>query len=371
MISIMAGTGIEVELDGQTTSLSPLLVRSWCRCTTCGDTTAGLRWVSPAEIPADVSAAAVDQNGSRLNVTWSDGHQSEIDLALIRTPENAGRAQGALPMRTPQPMSYADVVDTDAGLLTALEAVAADGIALIRDAPNDPEAIVTLAERFGPIRVTSYGKVQVFITSAEAKTAAHTGNPQHPHTDEPFRYSPPGFLFFHSMQAGEDGQGTSLLVDGFGAAEQLRRDDPAAFETLATAKVEFHREHRGEVRFSTRSRILTVGDDGAVEAVRLNNRCLAPFAPDIDNVDELIRAVAAFSAITEKPANQLRIHLQGGDMLVFDNHRVMHGRTAFSDDQHRHLRSCNVDRDEVHSRHRILADLAGTTMPVLATGPTT
>ncbi|MCA0010558.1 TauD/TfdA family dioxygenase [Mesorhizobium sp. B292B1B] len=43
-------------------------------------------------------------------------------------------------------------------------------------------------------------------------------------------------------------------------------------------------------------------------------------------------------------------------MLVFDNQRVLHGRTAFDPTLAvRHLRSCNVDRDGVHSAFRTLA----------------
>lgn len=362
---------IEVELDGRLRSLHPSLVRSWCRCSICGDTRTGLRWTTPAEIPSGIQAVTFSQTRSTLDVTWSDGHRSQIDLDAIGPPKNARPETTALPMRMPRAMSYDDVIDTDQGLLTALDALATEGVALVRNAPAETDSIVRFAERFGPIRVTSYGQVQVFITSAEAKTAAHTGNAQHPHTDEPFRYCPPGFLFFHSMESSAAGQGTTLLVDGFAAAEQLRRDDPDAFDTLATTRVEFHRQHEGEVRFSTRSRILSVGDDGALEAVRLNTRCLAPIAPAIGDGAEVLDAVAALGRIVEDPRNQLQLHLHQGDLLVFDNHRVMHGRTEFPDDQPRHLRSCNVDRDEVHSRHRLLAHRVGAVMPTLATGPTT
>ena len=38
-----------------------------------------------------------------------------------------------------------------------------------------------------------------------------------------------------------------------------------------------------------------------------------------------------------------------------DNHRVLHGRTAFdADSGRRHLQGCYVDRDELRSRLRVL-----------------
>ena len=40
---------------------------------------------------------------------------------------------------------------------------------------------------------------------------------------------------------------------------------------------------------------------------------------------------------------------------MFDNQRVLHGRTGFDGDPgRRHLRLCTVDRDQVHSRLRLL-----------------
>jgi len=41
--------------------------------------------------------------------------------------------------------------------------------------------------------------------------------------------------------------------------------------------------------------------------------------------------------------------------VVFDNRRVLHGRTEFEPNGHRHLRGCYVDRTEFQSRLRVLA----------------
>jgi hypothetical protein len=41
-------------------------------------------------------------------------------------------------------------------------------------------------------------------------------------------------------------------------------------------------------------------------------------------------------------------------MLVFNNQRLLHGRTAFDPTKsHRHVRSCNVDLDEFYSSLRV------------------
>ena len=51
----------------------------------------------------------------------------------------------------------------------------------------------------------------------------------------------------------------------------------------------------------------------------------------------------------------IEFKLAPGEVLVFNNQRLMHGRTAFDPSSgKRHIRSCSVDLDEFYSRLRIL-----------------
>jgi gamma-butyrobetaine dioxygenase len=52
----------------------------------------------------------------------------------------------------------------------------------------------------------------------------------------------------------------------------------------------------------------------------------------------------------------LKTKLQNGDMVCFDNRRVLHGRMGYDPTTgERHLRGCYVEREELLSRARILA----------------
>jgi len=47
--------------------------------------------------------------------------------------------------------------------------------------------------------------------------------------------------------------------------------------------------------------------------------------------------------------------LRPGDLVLFDNLRVLHGRTAFASARHaRHLQGCYVTRDSVQSTTALL-----------------
>ena len=55
------------------------------------------------------------------------------------------------------------------------------------------------------------------------------------------------------------------------------------------------------------------------------------------------------------PEYKIQLRLEAGEMAVFDNRRVMHGRSEFKPNTgRRHLRGCYVDRSEFQSRLRIL-----------------
>ena len=57
-----------------------------------------------------------------------------------------------------------------------------------------------------------------------------------PHTDSTYLKDAPGMMLFCCVEREGEG-GDSLLVDGFAAAEELRREDPEAFHVLSSVPV--------------------------------------------------------------------------------------------------------------------------------------
>jgi len=59
--------------------------------------------------------------------------------------------------------------------------------------------------------------------------------------------------------------------------------------------------------------------------------------------------------VLREPRFQLKLQLPEGEIVVFDNQRILHGRTAFSSARHaRHLRGCYLTRDSVYSGAALL-----------------
>ena len=59
--------------------------------------------------------------------------------------------------------------------------------------------------------------------------------------------------------------------------------------------------------------------------------------------------------LLQDPRYELRFKLDPGQLMMFDNNRVLHGRTAFDPSEgHRQLQGCYIDRDGPRSLYRVL-----------------
>ncbi len=246
------GDRVAVELaGGQTGKLSTRWLRLACECDECGDTASGKRWLTPADVGKAVHAESFDvSTPGQVTAIWQDGHVSHYGAAwLVAHIDSSG------PVRF-QPLlwdsdlaarlgrfAFDAVVADDEALFQSLRALRDYGIAMLTGVPAETEATARAAGRYGPIRETSYGKVFDLISRPDARVAGETARAQIPHTDDPFRYAPPGFIFFHAIRTGAGSGGTSLMVDGFHVAELMRAHTPELFELLTR----HGRVHAGEV----------------------------------------------------------------------------------------------------------------------------
>jgi gamma-butyrobetaine dioxygenase len=359
------GGRVAAELaDGRSARFSTRWLRLACECEQCGDTASGKRWLTPADVDKAIHAESFDvSTPGQVTAIWQDGHVSHYGAALL-----AAHIGSSGPVRFQPLLWHSDlaarlgrfafdaVVADDEALFQSLRALRDHGIAMLTGVPAETEATARVAGRYGPIRETSYGKVFDLISRPDARVAGETARAQIPHTDEPFRYAPPGFIFFHAIRTGAGTGGTSLMVDGFHVAERIRTRTPELFDLLTRHGVTFHREHEGEVFFSAEVHVISLDAAGAVTGIRYNDRCLAPQWAPLGRIDGLIEALAELTRLICDPQNQFQHQLQPGEVLVFDNQRVLHGRSAFDPTLAvRHLRSCNIDRDGVHSAFRTLA----------------
>ena len=65
-------------------------------------------------------------------------------------------------------------------------------------------------------------------------------------------------------------------------------------------------------------------------------------------------SLRVFATMARDPRFQLVYPFRPGDLVGFDNRRILHGRDAFESAGSRHLRGTYADHDDFYSRLRVL-----------------
>ncbi len=356
--------------DGHESRLHYLWLRENCACPACRHPQTLERSFRLIDVPEDLRPlqAEVTPEGA-LRLRWPQqgeataAHESLFDPGWLRAHCCAEAARSsrrrcidtwdAERLRTLPSVDHAEVMAGDDGLRRWLAALARTGVALIRGGPVEDREVLRIAERVGPPRATNFGLHFDVVSKPKPNNSAYTDIELELHVDLPNWRRPPDFQLLYCLHSEAEG-GDSVLVDGFRVAEALRAADPAAFELLASLPVDFRFQDEGE-DIRCRAPTIGLGPDGEVAEIRFNDWIRDVVDAPEGRLDAFYRAYRRFWRLLRDPAYQVRFRLAPGEMVAFDNLRILHGREGFDPATgRRHLQGTYLDRDLVYSRLRVL-----------------
>jgi len=346
-----------------------LWLRDNCYCPKCGDPRHGEKHLRIVDIPLDIKPLSVHwDSGNALEIVWKpDEHKSIYNAQWLRqhcysATERENRQHRSIlwdsniVTNLPE-IAYEEVQTGDAGRLQLLKYLRDYGICFVRNVAPKTGELESFAQSFGPLLETNYGRIFEIVVDPEEsqKSVANSQVNLIPHTDDAYQYAPPGIIFFHCLMANKDGSGQSIFVDGFQIAEMLRQEDREAFELLCRYEVPFRKYYRDRIDMRFSSPVFCLDSDGNLQDVRISNLFPAPLDLPEEVIEPFYAAYRKLMQLYTDPRYYLQQGLQPGDLVMFDNHRVLHGRTAIGvQNQRRHLRYCSVDCDYFYSRRRLL-----------------
>lgn len=245
--------------------------------------------------------------------------------------------------------------------LRLLEFVVDYGFAHITHLPRQVEGIEVFSDYLALFTENDFGRVFDLISEPNVWDLSQSSEALDPHTDDPYRYSPPGIRILYCVEASKDGGGQSEIVNGISVCEHLRQSNPRGFELLSTLPVPHIRYRESavpqvqDVHLKAEAKVINLDREGEVCGFRFHERSMATLdlAPEL--MEEYYQALIQLSHLVSNGNYSVKLSLQAGEAIVFDNQLVMHGRSAFDGALgRRHLRLCQMDRDLVHSRFRLL-----------------
>lgn len=262
---------------------------------------------------------------------------------------------------------------TDCGLFALLRSIFTDGAALVTDVPSTIDdsgpsisPVEVIGKAIGGGRLSHgalYGDIFHVKSIPSAHNIAYTSQHLAPHQDLAYYESPPGIQLLHCVGVSPTlVGGESVLIDCMAAAERLRRLAPDCFRTLTTCPATFVKQRDGACMTYQRPHIVLKEDgsgqdciDREIVGVNWSPPFEGPLAIRQDLVSSYFRAYAAFEYMLDNslPVRPVRDHdllsqaeihefasysventweyqLRPGQMLVFNNKRMLHGRREFA-----------------------------------------
>ena len=352
--------------DGQVNEFLSIWLRD--NCPADRDASNGQRLVDITELPPDPRIHSATLRSGAVLVRWEDAVEAaSFDLSWLERHSSGSASHRSVESETRTWLEGAslsgerdfawstlpDLRASPAHRLAWLGRLLQDGIAFMRGLPADADTIFDAVAPIGHLLETNYGKVFDVRSVPQPENLAYSDLGLGLHTDNPYREPVPGFQALHVIAASADG-GESLFADGFAIAEHLRSGEPDAFKLLTQTAVPFRYSSKDCELYAERP-LIQLSCEGAVVAVHYNSRSISPMRLPATQMGPFYASYRIFAAMLHDPRFQLRLRLRDGDLVAFDNRRILHGRTSFSSARFlRHLRGCYLTRDSVYSEAALL-----------------
>ncbi|WP_236795230.1 TauD/TfdA family dioxygenase [Amycolatopsis sp. GM8] len=238
-----------------------------------------------------------------------------------------------------------------AGEITKL--VASAGSCVVRNLPLDSDVFLILfASLLGPVTAPSHQDELIeYITPADVKTtenARYFPNQRTalgPHTDSALMARPHQYLMFATYENRLEDGGHTVLLPAAAVVEAIKRQaGEDAVRLLSTAALPFRSRDADPAEPPRTVRTIFEGT-GADTRVRYQNfslrRVFDGAEPAIDS--ETVDALRVFDAVVSDEELWNVVGLENGEVLIFDNCRSLHGRTAIEPAARRFLKAFHIN----------------------------
>jgi predicted HD phosphohydrolase/alpha-ketoglutarate-dependent taurine dioxygenase len=356
----------------------------------------------------DLAARYQGESGGKENFAESASNtlmqcQKAIPPSLVMWDAN---------LTAPSVVDWSELVDSDIGNApfwpTRRKATAlllSTGIVLVRNAPQRSGECANMAAVLSTLRTTEWGShfnVRTQPDTGQQQASVGTVKPKYDlaytpqrlgmHTDNPYRYPTPDFQLLHAIKqcscyenitvpAWEASapcpqcQVMNTFVDGFAVLQQMADESPDLFDALTDTPVRFENDggdassaiwHVSPIvelkpEYQSPGNAPRCRGAACVLAIRFSAKSggYSPAPGSAAQMDVFYKARRRFSELVHDPTMGISMQLRPGDIVVFDNKRLLHGRsTVAASDSERHVQGCYMDGDGVKLNYERLRRVA-------------
>ncbi|KAI8343233.1 hypothetical protein BC941DRAFT_325240, partial [Chlamydoabsidia padenii] len=364
--------------DG-TSNYSHVWLRDNCPCEQCIHPSSRQKLHSTADVDLGTRPRSIHLDDTTLTIEWdrplrhqqqATTHTSQYPLSYLRRYASP-RSSQEFRFEQLQPttwarddyrlnwVGYEDYMTTEKGLYQVVDQLYRDGLVFLKDVPAlDHQSVTRVAERIGPVQETFYGRDFDVKNVAKSVNIAYTSLYLGFHMDLMYLDCPPGVQLLHCMKNSVTG-GSSIFLDSYRAVELLKAKYPEDYAILKKTPVSFHYINDGHHMYHRRPTIVTDDGHGLGPSWSMHVNYAPQFQGPMDDLPpkemkRFYQAYQRFADFIEDESLRYQITLQPGQLVLFANRRVLHGRTAFDPTSgDRHLKGTYLTLDSLKDKLRV------------------
>ncbi|XP_041369464.1 gamma-butyrobetaine dioxygenase-like [Gigantopelta aegis] len=363
--------------NGKQSQYHSVWLRHNCHCDDCKQKDSGQKIFDVASIPTVVHLHQVTVKGNTLHLIWGGEceHRGEVPASLLwqcdysqealnRRYQDTRLDENCWTKKIPE-MYFEEIINSDKGLLSFLTNINVYGLCLLKKVPLKEDKVTQVAKRIWPyIENTIYGEIFEVVAAPKPINVAYSDVHLDLHMDLVYYESPPGLQLLHAVRFDDCVVGgESTFLDVFQVAQQFKVTHPEEFRSLVQIPASFQKIHYDRelpVHLTRQQPHIVLNHNEEIVRVNWAPAFEAPLTVNEENVETYYKAYGAFARAVRDSPNLLTMRMKPGDMTVFNNRRMLHGREQFKlNGGVRFLKGAYVHTDHFKIRLQTLSRLLG------------
>ena len=347
-----------LKLPKKKLEIHPLWLRERARLDNLYDKNTDQRLYDPSELNTNLKIKKASISNGHLNINFNDGIKFNYEIKELFYELNKD-----LPYEKPivwnsklkhkPTANYREHMFDTISMYDLLQNFYKYGFVLIKNNPTDENFLVKFANSIGTVRPTNFGTTFNVRSEKNYNDLAYTNHYISAHTDNPYRKPIPCIQLLHCIYNEVKG-GFSTVVDGYAVAEYLKKNHKDLFKILSSTKVRFRFVDK-DVILENWGKIIELDENNKLKQIRHSPRLDYVAILEKKELEKFYKARRLFSKLCASKKFELKFKLERGDIIMFDNHRTLHGRTSFDQNEgKRFLKGCYIDHDSTEGKLRFL-----------------
>ena len=299
-----------------------------------------------------IEETKIIEDNKKIEVKWPDMNKSvhySGDFLYKNSLENISSNSGEA-LWDKQSINNAELeikfeeLDKNEGFKNLLQTIKTYGFSIINNCPTEMKTVEDIANKIGYVRNSIFGDLWSFESNTEMADSAYTQEELRPHTDGTYNHDAPGLQLLLCCEYEAEG-GESIMVDGFKIAKILRENHGTSYNILS--EIDIPGRYFGDgVELIAKRPVFKFRNKKLIQ-VSFNNYDRGDFRLPNNKINDFYNAIRAFDKLANAKEMQWRQILKPGQLLIFNNWRVLHGRSEFSGK--RKMSGCYINKEDFES----------------------